>query len=163
MSDNVYHPSHYCDGGIETIEFIRAKLTAQEFVGYCKGNALKYVSRSGKKGDSAEDLDKAIVYLTWGAECLRSENELDGIAEEIEKLKKERSDKEIQKCINNKKGVRTAYMCEDKDLSKPIWAKANQYCLECEEMGLGDCYTCNMIDFIEEWERTNDERNTADR
>lgn len=163
MSDNVYHPSHYCDGGIETIKFIEAKLTFEQFIGYCHGNALKYLSRSGKKGDRVEDNEKAIVYLQWENERLRSEKELDGIVEEIEKLKKERSDKEIQKCINNKKDIRTAYMCEDKDLSKPIWAKANQYCLECEEMGLGDCFTCNMIDFIEEWERTNDERNTIDR
>ena len=103
-----------------------------------------------KKGDRAEDNEKAIVYLQWENERLRKENK----AEE---------DKNIQKCINNKKGVRTAYMCEDKDLSKPIWAKANQYCLECEEMGLGDCFTCNMIDFIEEWERMNDDGNTTDR
>lgn len=150
MNDNVYHPSHYCDGGIETIKFIEAKLTFEQFIGYCHGNALKYLSRSGKKGDRTEDNEKAIVYLQWENERLRKENK----AEE---------DKDIQKCINNKKGVRTAYMCEDKDLSKPIWAKANQYCLECEEMGLGDCFTCNMIDFIEEWERMNDDGNTTDR
>lgn len=150
MSDNVYHPSHYCDGGIETIKFIEAKLTFEQFIGYCHGNALKYLSRSGKKGDREEDNEKAIVYLQWENERLRKE-------------KKAEEDKNIQKCINNKKDIRTAYMCEDKDLSKPIWAKANQYCLECEEMGFGDCFTCNMIDFIEEWERMNDDGNTTDR
>lgn len=54
MNDPVKHPSHYCDGGIETIDFIRAKLSTTEFVGYCKGNALKYISRAGKKGDEAD-------------------------------------------------------------------------------------------------------------
>lgn len=63
--DIVSSPSHYTDGGIETIDYIRAKLTAEEFRGYCKGNALKYISRAGKKGEAAEDISKAIVYLNW--------------------------------------------------------------------------------------------------
>ena len=70
MNDPVKHPSHYCDGGIETIDFIRAKLSTAEFVGYCKGHALKYISRAGKKGDEAEDISKAIVYLQWAKEEL---------------------------------------------------------------------------------------------
>lgn len=65
MNDNIKHPAHYTDGGIETIDFIRAKLTPEEFAGYCKGNALKYISRAGKKGSAAEDLAKAKVYLEW--------------------------------------------------------------------------------------------------
>ena len=61
--DMVNHPPHYTDGGIETIDYIRAKLTPEEFRGYCRGNALKYLSRAGKKGDPAEDLAKAQWYL----------------------------------------------------------------------------------------------------
>ena len=68
MNDPVKPPRHYCDGGIETIDYIRAKLTREEFIGYCKGNALKYISRAGKKGDAAEDLAKAQVYLGWASE-----------------------------------------------------------------------------------------------
>ena len=68
MNDNVKHPAHYCDGGIETIDYIRAKLTREEFIGYCKGNALKYISRAGKKGDASEDLAKAAVYLGWASD-----------------------------------------------------------------------------------------------
>ena len=68
MNDNVKHPAHYCDGGIETIDYIRAKLTPEEFIGYCKGNALKYISRAGKKGDASEDLAKAAVYLGWASD-----------------------------------------------------------------------------------------------
>lgn len=70
MNDNIKHPAHYTDGGIETIDFIRAKLTPEEFAGYCKGNALKYISRAGKKGDAAEDLAKAKVYLEWAGDAL---------------------------------------------------------------------------------------------
>ena len=39
------------------------KLTPEEFRGYCKGNALKYISRAGKKGSAREDAAKAAWYL----------------------------------------------------------------------------------------------------
>ena len=61
--DMVNSPAHYTDGGIETIEFIQAKLTDEQFHGYCLGNALKYLSRAGKKGDTATDLAKARWYI----------------------------------------------------------------------------------------------------
>jgi len=64
-TEAVNHPPHYTDGGIETIEFIRAKLTPEEFRGYCVGNALKYLSRAGKKGDASEDRRKAVWYLSY--------------------------------------------------------------------------------------------------
>ena len=64
--DVVHHPDHYTDGGIETIDFIRAKLSSEAFEGYCIGNVLKYLSRYNKKNTSGvEDLQKAEVYLKW--------------------------------------------------------------------------------------------------
>lgn len=62
--DNVNSPSHYTQGGVETIDFIRAKLTPEEFEGYCKGNILKYVSRASHKGGH-EDLQKAGKYIEF--------------------------------------------------------------------------------------------------
>lgn len=61
--DMVNSPAHYTDGGIETIDFIRAKLNDEQFYGYCLANALKYLSRAGKKGDWREDLKKARWYI----------------------------------------------------------------------------------------------------
>jgi hypothetical protein len=61
--DNVNHPDHYTAGGIETIDYQQAKLTREQFEGYCIGNALKYISRAGRKGDRDTDLKKAIWYL----------------------------------------------------------------------------------------------------
>ena len=63
--DAVNHPSHYTDGKIECINYIQDKLTHDEFQGFCKGNALKYISRAGKKNPDKynEDLEKAIFYL----------------------------------------------------------------------------------------------------
>ena len=60
MNDVVNHPSHYTDGGIETIDFIEAKKLP-----YHLGNAVKYISRAGKKDQNKtiEDLQKAVWYI----------------------------------------------------------------------------------------------------
>lgn len=62
-ADMVNAPPHYTDGGIETIDYLYAKLTYEQFMGFCLGNALKYLSRAGKKGDWQEDLKKARWYI----------------------------------------------------------------------------------------------------
>ena len=66
MSDAI-NPDHYKHGGIETIEYIRAKMSKEEFYGYIKGNAMKYISRVDKKSDKLldkiEDLKKAQWYI----------------------------------------------------------------------------------------------------
>lgn len=56
------NPSHYIFGGIETIEYLKAKLTAEEYRGFLKGNVLKYVSRESEK-NGLEDLKKDKWYL----------------------------------------------------------------------------------------------------
>ena len=60
--DNVNHPAHYTQGGIECIEAIRASMTPEEFRGYLKGCQMKYIWRYQLKG-GAEDLKKARWYL----------------------------------------------------------------------------------------------------
>lgn len=62
MSDNVNHPKHYTDGKIECIDYIRDKLTDEEFRGYIKGNILKYITRERLKNKD-EDLQNAKWYL----------------------------------------------------------------------------------------------------
>lgn len=58
MNDEINQPAHYIDGGIETIDFIEAKN-----LGFNLGNAIKYISRAGKKGNRLQDLQKAQWYL----------------------------------------------------------------------------------------------------
>ena len=58
-ADPVNHPTHYTTGGIETIDFIEAKR-----LGYNLGNVVKYITRSGLKGNQLEDLRKAQWYLS---------------------------------------------------------------------------------------------------
>ncbi len=58
--DPVNHPSHYTDGKIEVIDFIEDKK-----LNFHRGNAVKYISRAGKKDPTKEkeDILKAIWYL----------------------------------------------------------------------------------------------------
>lgn len=73
VSDPVNAPAHYTYGGIETIDFIKAKLSPEEFLGYLKGNVLKYTSRAGKKADLIQDLEKAQWYMNRQIKELKGE------------------------------------------------------------------------------------------
>ena len=59
--DVVNKPKHYNQGGIECIDAIEAMLTHEEFVGYLRGNSLKYRWRFRYK-NGKEDLLKAKWY-----------------------------------------------------------------------------------------------------
>lgn len=56
---------HYTQGGIECIDAIQAALTPEEFKGFLKGNAIKYLWRMNHKGAPAADVQKAAVYVGW--------------------------------------------------------------------------------------------------
>lgn len=71
--DMVNRPPHYQTGGIEAIDYIEAKLSPEEFAGYCRGNALKYLSRAGHKDATAQEIGKAIWYLErWKGSLART-------------------------------------------------------------------------------------------
>jgi hypothetical protein len=59
--DLVNNPKHYNQGGIECIDAIRAMLSSEEFIGYLRGNSLKYRWRFRYK-NGVQDLDKAEWY-----------------------------------------------------------------------------------------------------
>ena len=54
----INHPDHYNNhaSGIECI-------TVTEHMGFCVGNAMKYLWRAGLKGDAIEDLKKSRWYI----------------------------------------------------------------------------------------------------
>ena len=60
--DMVNSPPHYKQGEVECIDGIKSALTEDEWRGYCKGNALKYIWRERHKGQG-ESLAKAQWYL----------------------------------------------------------------------------------------------------
>jgi len=55
----VNHPDHYL--GTRQYEPIDVILDWE--LGFCLGNALKYISRANRKNDTIEDLKKAIWYI----------------------------------------------------------------------------------------------------
>ena len=61
MTESVNHPQHY--GGDTPYEAI--KVIEAWNLGFCLGNAVKYISRAGKKdpAKAIEDLEKALWYL----------------------------------------------------------------------------------------------------
>lgn len=70
--DIVNHPPHYTQGSIETIDAIEGLGLDSS---YHLGNAVKYISRAGKKEGStaSSDIDKAIWYLNrYKESCLSS-------------------------------------------------------------------------------------------
>ena len=73
--DVVTKPKHYNQGGIECIDAIEAMLTHEEFVGYLRGNSLKYRWRFRYK-NGVEDLRKAEWYENKLLEIL--EEKIDG-------------------------------------------------------------------------------------
>lgn len=57
------NPDHYKIGGIETIDYMQAKSTPEEFVGHLRLTALKYLSRVGSKDDALQEYKKAQWYI----------------------------------------------------------------------------------------------------
>jgi hypothetical protein len=66
MSDNVKHPSHYAEGR----KFEPKDVIRDWGLNFNMGNAVKYLSRAGRKGDIVEDLKKAQQYIQFELEAL---------------------------------------------------------------------------------------------
>lgn len=61
--DNVDHPAHYNQGGVECIDALKAATVGLEGIqAFCAANAIKYIWRFKDK-NGTEDLDKAIWYI----------------------------------------------------------------------------------------------------
>lgn len=59
-------PNYYNQNGLSPLEaFKMGLLSDEEFVGFCKGNIIKYIVRAEYKDDIVGDLDKAMDYIEW--------------------------------------------------------------------------------------------------
>ena len=60
IREAVNHPTHYNIGGIEVIDALEAWGYGE---GFCRGNAIKYIARAGRKSPETEiqDLKKSSV------------------------------------------------------------------------------------------------------
>lgn len=64
MDADAVTPEYYKSDGVETIDYLHAFLTEDEFNGFCKGNIIKYVSRANRK-NGVEDIRKARDYIRY--------------------------------------------------------------------------------------------------
>ena len=71
---DMINPSHYKKGGIEAIDYMKAKSTPEEFKGHLRLTALKYLSRYGQKDNGLQELEKAKWYLDRLIQELKNEN-----------------------------------------------------------------------------------------
>ena len=63
MNNAVEHPKHYRLEGInEVLDVIRYALSEEEYLGFLKGNVIKYVLRAPYKGELRQDWEKASYY-----------------------------------------------------------------------------------------------------
>jgi hypothetical protein len=60
--DMVNHPPHYTQGGIEMLDYIRAKFPPEQYIGFLRGNIEKYNTRIGLKDDSVQEAAKIEFY-----------------------------------------------------------------------------------------------------
>ena len=81
MSDAVNHPSHYNQGKIECIEYILDKE-----MNFCRGNAVKYITRAGQKDPDKEieDLEKAVFYLNREIVRLKDKNKREAVLRDLQ-------------------------------------------------------------------------------
>ncbi len=59
------NPAHYASGEVECIDALRSALTPEEFRGYCKGSAMSYLWRLGRKDAPEQEARKAAWYVSW--------------------------------------------------------------------------------------------------
>lgn len=59
-------PTYYTENGCSPLTAMEKGLIShEEYIGFLKGNVIKYISRAGKKDNSIQDIDKAIDYLQY--------------------------------------------------------------------------------------------------
>ena len=57
-------PEYYAKNGLSPLKAYKMGLISyEEYIGFIKGNIIKYVVRCDKKGQGSSDIDKAIDYL----------------------------------------------------------------------------------------------------
>ena len=57
-------PQYYNGNGLSPIDSMKQGLVShEEYIGFLKGNVIKYTVRCGKKDDAISDINKAIHYL----------------------------------------------------------------------------------------------------
>lgn len=72
-TDNVNHPIHYNQGGIECIDAMRASQGDDSVVDFCVCNAFKYIFRAKHK-NGLEDLKKSRWYIDYAIQLAEKQD-----------------------------------------------------------------------------------------
>ena len=56
--------NHY-QGDVQPIQLMRAQMSKEAFLGFLRGNIIKYTSRLGKKDDPIKETAKILQYALW--------------------------------------------------------------------------------------------------
>lgn len=63
---------HY-DGEVQPIELMQAQMTKEAFIGFLRGNIIKYAARLGKKDAPEKEAKKIQTYANWLVKVLNNE------------------------------------------------------------------------------------------
>ena len=55
---------HY-QGDVQPIQLMRAQMSKEAFMGFLRGNIIKYASRLGKKDKEVKETAKILQYALW--------------------------------------------------------------------------------------------------
>lgn len=64
---------HHYDGEVQPIELMQAQMTKEAFIGFLRGNIIKYAARLGKKDAPEKEAKKIQTYANWLVKVLNNE------------------------------------------------------------------------------------------
>lgn len=130
-NDVISSPDHYKLTGldVEVKDVIKSVLGTVGFLGFYKGNIIKYILRANKK-NGLEDLKKARQYLDWLIEELDEDTNLDG---QLSYLDVETTDKILVEDSEMKQELTPEESIELNDLSRKIMHSATPLTKEEQE------------------------------
>lgn len=59
-----HYDAHY-QGDVQPIELLQSAMSTEAFMGFLRGNIIKYACRLGKKDDVAKETTKILRYAEW--------------------------------------------------------------------------------------------------
>ena len=71
--------SHYQSKKVQPWAAMEAWMSQEEFVGFLRGNCIKYLARSGSKDDELQEYKKAAHYLQKMIEVLEAGRRVSGV------------------------------------------------------------------------------------
>ena len=77
QSEDVDHcnvnKEHHYDGEVQPIELMQAQMTKEAFIGFLRGNIIKYAARLGKKDAPEKEAKKIQTYANWLVKVLNNQ------------------------------------------------------------------------------------------